>query len=394
MRVMYVTPWVLGDAGANAADIFPRLAAASAEFSMVIVADFPRNRHHIRVRQGAEYLRLEPGRSWLRYAIRIARKARQQEIDVIHIFYRQQNAALLVLIRLALAALGARARLLLDHRSVNLAKGARRFRKLALNTMAQPFCHRLAGNPWAVETNHLFLMRAKSVVDLGYDVLPPRVDRADYSLGGAVNVWFIGSMKPKNRKSQFLIDIFAKLEGRLSDNPEGFDRPLRIHVAGPTKPDQAEKLRRNRLVTYHGQMPRAKLYEKLQQYPGIGLAYMNEEFHGFAPSLKFVEYAALRFKVLASATLGLRTQAERMNFPRVTFIKEDPIAWADAIIDAVSTLDRLQPPWQDAPLWSYEAIFERQVVPLYRELAPAPAASAQENRKSAFEKSDTAASKT
>ena len=72
MKVLYLTSFVLGDSGANAADIFPRLAVRSPEIEAVYVADFPKNKYHIEHRQGAQYLRLEWNRTWFRHAARIA----------------------------------------------------------------------------------------------------------------------------------------------------------------------------------------------------------------------------------------------------------------------------------------------------------------------------------
>jgi hypothetical protein len=58
MKILYVTANVLGDAGANAAEIFPKLALAADPVDHVIVADFARNRDFIRYRQFADFLRL------------------------------------------------------------------------------------------------------------------------------------------------------------------------------------------------------------------------------------------------------------------------------------------------------------------------------------------------
>jgi len=362
-RILYVTSWVLGDAGANAADIFPRLAAQHADIDKVIVADFPKNKHHITVRQKAEYLRLEWNRSWLRHAARIALKAKRDNIDVIHVFYRQQNAALLILIRFWMIIMGCSARLVMDHRSVNLARGWRRWPKLTLNTIMQLCTHHLAGNPWAVRTNHVKVFRPDHIIDLGYDTVPetgPDPDaRADH-----VNIWFIGSLKPRNRKSQFLLnalDAVAKARQTTRD--------IRFHLAGPASDAQIRQLSANPLVTYHGQLKRADLYRRLQQHPGLGLAYMNLEYHAYAPSLKFAEYAIMRYGILASDTPGLRTQGARMGLSRVTYIPEETEAWARKIVSAADAYQGPEPEWKDAELWSYPAIFEAQVVPLYQQVA-------------------------
>lgn len=367
MKILYITTFVLGDAGANAADIFPRLAAQSDAIEAVYVADFPKNKHHIEQRQGARYLRLDPGRTWLRHAARIARKCRDEQIDIVHVFYRQQNAVLLMLIRLWLWVLKSHTVLVMDHRSVNLARGWRGWRKRALNAAMQLCTHHLAGNPWAVETNHISVFRPKHLIDLGYDTLPDGAARAPETPIQEVMVWFIGTLKPRNRKSDFLFEVFAALGARTT--PSG--RAVRFHVAGPTRPDQAETLAALDNVTYHGTLPRADLYAKLRATPGLGLAYMNRAFHEYAPSLKFAEYAIMRFGILASDTVGLRTQAARMHLPApVRFVPETATAWAEAILDAAEAYQGLDPDWQDAPRWSYARIFARQVLPLYRQVRP------------------------
>ena len=361
--ILYVTAWVLGDAGANAAEIFPRLAAQHPDIDRVIVADFPKNKHHILKRQRAEYLRLEWNRSWIRHAGRIALKAKRENIDVIHVFYRQQNAVLLILIRLWMIILGCRARLLMDHRSVNLARGWRRWPKLFLNTLMQLATHNLAGNPWAVETNHIGTIRPKTIIDLGYDTLPKANDPPLQTEDNCVNIWFIGSLKPRNRKSQFLIETLAAVASLETH------RRLRIHLAGPASDAQIRQLHANPLVTYHGQLKRADLYRRLQKFPGIGLAYMNTQFHAHAPSLKFAEYAIMRYPILASDTPGLRTQGTRMNLDSVVYVPETITAWTQAIATAAQAYQGPEAEWEDAALWSYPAIFDAQVAPLYQRLA-------------------------
>ena len=369
MRVLYVTTWVLGDAGANAADIFPRMSAAEPSIDKVIVADFPRNKFHIETRQKAEYLRLEWNRTWLRHGLRIARKAKQERIDVIHIFYRQQNAVLLMFIRLGLRLLGSKAQIVMDHRSVNLAKGVRLKRKMMLNSVMQRFTHHLAGNPWAVETNHTVIRKPKHIIDLGYDRLPEGEAREPEHLAEEVNVWFIGSLKPRNRKSEFLIETFRKVAEMQSDPRRHNERRIVMHVAGPTKPEQKRMLKEIPGVVYHGTLPRDRLYELLRDKPGIGLAYMNHEYHEYAPSLKFAEYAIMRYRILSSDTLGLKTQAERMNLSHVRFVAEDPAAWAEAIVEEARDYAGLEPFWEDAPTWSYPDIYRRQVLGLYERIA-------------------------
>ena len=366
MKVLYLTSYVLGDAGANAADIFPRLAAASDDIEQVYVADFPRNKFHIENRQGARFLRLEWNRTWLRYAARIARKCRQEKIDVLHVFYRQQNAVILVMIRLWLILLRAPTRIVMDHRSVNLAKGWRAQRKLWLNTVMQTCTHALAGNPWAVETNHMTLFKPKYLIDLGYDTLPDGVAQEPDAPINEVVFWFIGTLKPRNRQSEFLLSIFAATGARACQS----GRTVRFHVAGPARDDQIATLEALPNVTYHGKLPRSELYQKLREKPGIGLAYMNHAFHEYAPSLKFAEYAIMRYDILASDTLGLKTQAERLQLPgRVWFLPERAEDWAEAIMRMADSYDGLAPSWDDAERWSYPSIFERQVLPLYRALA-------------------------
>jgi hypothetical protein len=366
MRVLYVTANVLGDAGANAAEIFPRLAVADARIEHVIVADFEHNKIFIKDRQKAEFLRLKAYKSpWVqawRSARRIAKKAKDSRIDLIHVFYRQPNVPLLIFLRLWLIVLWAPARLIMDHRSVNLARGRRAVFKKLRNLVMQVFTHHLAGNPWAAETNHFVIWKPKHIIDLGYDALPEG-EAAAPAKGAPCRIWFIGSLRPLNRKSEFLIEVFDKIaaSGRAT-------RPIEIHVAGPVRAAQATALRANPMVKIYGRLPRHKLYAFLRAKPGIGVAFMNDEFHSFAPSLKFVEYAIMQFGIVASDTLGLRTQAERMNLPGVVFAKEDSDEWAVKLLDAANAWAGLAPVWADAPLWSYEDIFSRQVVGLYERL--------------------------
>jgi hypothetical protein len=369
MRVLYVTWNVLGDPGANAAELFPRFSMLDPEVRQVIVADVERNRKTIEKRQLASFLRVRPSRSslWmtLRGAVRIARKAKAERTEVIHIFYRLENVPVAIFLRLALIVLRSRARIVVDHRSVNLSRGWRAVWKKAANLAMQPFVHVLAGNPWAVETNHWIVWKPKRLLDLGYDTLPPNtgegaVDPNDRS------IWFIGSLKPRNRKSEFLIAVFEEIARRL-----GPDAGITIRVAGPTRTEQAAALRANPLVHYYGTLPRMKLYDLLNRHLGVGVAFMNTEFHAFAPSLKFCEYAIMRYRIVASDTLGLRTQAERMNLSGVIFAQETVGEWADKLISAARDMDGPTPVWADAPFWSYTSIYERQVRALHRELTRA-----------------------
>lgn len=364
MRVLYVTLNVLGDSGANAAELFPRLAALSPEIDRVITADAPRNKQFIRERQFAEFLRLRPEKgvvATMSNALRIARMAQAAHVDVIHIFYRLENVPLVTLLRLAMILLGVRARLLVDHRSVNLARGWRAIRKKAANLTMQVFAHHLAGNPLAVETNHPLRWRSCHVIDLGYDE-PPACTPAETTAPPAI--WFVGSLKPANRKTEFLVDVFDRL-ARLAAPADRF----RIHVAGPARADQIAALRKNSRVIYHGRLPRADLYNLLVDHPGIGIAFMNREYHAAAPSLKFCEYALMRYRVLASDTPGLRLQARRMEIEGVTFLPEQAAIWAETLLAAARGWQGLQPEWKTAADWSYARIFQRQVQGLYRQIA-------------------------
>lgn len=368
MRILYVTANVLGDAGANAAEIFPRLLVASGKADEIWVADYEANREFIRDTQKAEFLRLKDygGGIWqtIRDAARIGKKAKDLDVDVIHIFYRQQNAVMTIFLRLVLLMLWARSKVLMDHRSVNLARGRAAITKKLRNFFMQFAVHHFAGNPLAVETNHWVIWKPKHIIDLGYDKLPEG-EAIEPPEDAPCAIWFIGSLRPKNRKSEFLIDVFERMAARQDE----LTRPARIHVAGPTRKDQQQALRSNKFVTYHGSLPRAKLYELLRAKPGIGVAFMNEEFHAAAPSLKFVEYAIMRFGIVASATPGLLTQGKRMNLDDVNYVAEDPQIWADRLISAANAWSGLTPVWADADLWSYDSIFERQVLELYDRIA-------------------------
>lgn len=363
LRLLYVTASVLGDAGANAAELFPQLSVSDPKIEKTFVADFPRNKTLVETIQRADFLKLRKSRSVLRHSLSIARKAKQERVDVIHVFYRQRNAVMLIFIRIFLFCLRCDARLVMDHRSVNLTKGWRLWRKLALNFVMQAFAHHLAGNPGAVETNHIWVFRDKHIIDLGY-AHAPKLDRpARKPNSGPIAIWFIGSLKPRNRKSEFLLDVFDAVAAlqRWNRGP-----CVRLHVAGPTTRAQRHRMKANAMTDYHGVMPRADLYDTLQRHPGIGLAFMNAEFHEHAPSLKFAEYAIMRFPILASNTTGLRVQAQRMNMQGVTFVPEDVLAWATEILSAAARYDGLQDTWADAEAWSYPQIFQRQVRPLYQ----------------------------
>lgn len=366
MRVLYVTANVLGDPGANAAEIFPRLAADNPAVTAVLVADYPRNRDFVETRQGATFLPLSEHSCRLRRAIgdarRIARWASVRDVDIVHVFYRRQNALMLIFLRVGLIWLGARAVLLMDHRSVNLTRGPRAVVKLALNLLMQLFAHRLAGNPCAVDSNHVLRFRPSDIIDLGYENLPARHGHADPQ--GPCAIWFVGSLEHANRKSEFLLDVFD----RIAAQRDGLSRPARIHVAGPTRPEQAARLRANPLVTYHGQIHRDALYALMRAHPGIGVAFMNTQFHSAAPSLKFAEYGLMRFAIVASDTRGLRLQGARMKIPCVQYVAEDARLWARTLIQTAKDWTDLTPRWETASLWSYTSIYERQVLGLYARL--------------------------
>ncbi len=365
MKVLYVTANVLGDAGANAAEIFPRLAMLTPGIKKVMVADYGKNRGYIRDKQFCDFLHLRRPR-WgghlyaaFRNGLRIAKKSTDGAFNVIHVFYRQENVPLVVSLRIGLFFLRGKSTIIVDHRSVNLARGYRAFFKKLVNLVMQLFTHRLAGNPWAVETNHFCTFKPKHIIDLGYDSLPEG-DAVELDQGQSVSIWFFGSLKPKNRKTEFLLEVFDHIKAKT-----GTSERFHIRVAGPAKSAQRQALRANEIVTYYGSLPRARLYELLRAHPGVGMAFMNLEFHSYAPSLKFCEYAIMGYSIVASDTLGLRTQAERMNLDGVVFAEEDAEEWADKLISVALGWRGLTPPWEDAALWSYESIFQRQVVGLY-----------------------------
>jgi len=368
MKILYVTANVLGDAGANAAEIFPRLAMVSPSIEKVIVADFGKNRGFIKEKQFCEFLNLRRYTTRprlyaaLRQGLRIAKKCTDEQVDIVHVFYRQRSIALLIFLRIALFLLRGKSVIIVDHRSVNLARGWRGFTKKLANMLMQFFVHRLAGNPWAVETSHFRVFKPTDIIDLGYDSLPEG-EAKELKTGQPVSIWFIGSMKPKNRKTEFIIKVFERIREK-----EGASGWFQIRVAGPANPAQKKALGANPAVSYYGRLPRAQLYELLRTHPGVGMAFMNMEFHSYAPSLKFCEYAIMQYKIVASDTLGLGTQAQRMNLDDVVFVAENVDEWADKLITAAASWRGLCPVWQDADLWSYESIFERQVIGLYEKI--------------------------
>ncbi len=365
MKILYITINVLGDSGANAAEIFPKLAFLSKEINYVNVADLEKNKDFITKKQFSNFLKLRPRRlglySILRNALRIAKKCKDKDIDCVHAFYREVNIPLIIFLRLALILFRSNTVLIVDHRSVNLAKGRRAFFKKLNNFFMQIFVHHLAGNPLAVETNHFFIFKPKHIIDLGFDTLPD-VEILAPPENQRPSIWFIGSMKPKNRKSEFLIEVFDELTRRFGQQMK-FD----IRVAGPANQSQEEMLNANPNVTYYGSLPRTSLYQLLMEFPGIGMAFMNEEFHKSAPSLKFSEYAAMHFAVVASDTIGMRTQWKRMKYSNVALAKEDVCEWADKLVEASENWPKNFQTWDTKMDWSYDNIFKNQVLKLYNQ---------------------------
>ncbi len=251
----------------------------------------------------------------------------------------------------------------MDHRSVNLAKGRNLFFKMLQNALMQPFVHHLAGNPLATKSNHWVIYKPDKIIDLGYDTLPD-VEVVKPAQSKKKNIWFIGTMKPQNRKSEFLFEVFDELERRF-----GQDAHFTIRVAGPARNDQLPYLMSNSLVEYYGLLPRHRLYDLLAKYPGIGVAYMNEAHHALAPSLKFSEYASMSYAIVASDTIGMRTQAKRMAYKNVTFAEQTAQSWADQLERALDNWPDSFTSWETKDDWSYRSIFETQVVPLYKKLS-------------------------
>ena len=373
MKILYVTCNVLGDSGANAAELFPKLAAESNWAKQVIVADFRKNENYVEEQQKAEFLCLWQSWPQIRESIHNARQiawiVKHNDVNIIHIFYREQNVPLLTVLRLLILWYGCDARIIMDHRSVNLARGYRSFRKKLVNIFAMLFSHKLVGNPLAVESNHFFEIKDREIVDLGYDdtvfpnisgLLSPDLEAAKNK---PVNVWFVGSIKPANRKSWFLIEIFRAFSDRFGTGEVVFN------IAGPANIRQIAELEAIPTVNYLGVLPRGELYAQMKDKPGIGMAFMNKEFHDLAPSLKFVEYALFGYKILASSTVGLKKQAERMKFENVHFVDETVDDWCSYISQAAKEYQASgSVAWKEGPNWSYRSIFERQVRTLYEDM--------------------------
>ena len=370
MNILYVTRYVLGDSGANAAELFPKFAAASHWTNNVIVADFAENEKFVRDVQKAKFLCLRKGRSLIRESLssarEIVRAAIDHDIDIIHVFYRERNVPLVSILRILLMWRGSKAILITDHRSVNLSRGFPSLRKKLINIASALASHQLVGNPLAVESNQFLPSRRHRIVDLGYDdtAVASIADQLSLDLKiAAVDAWFVGSLKPKNRKSWFLIEFMRTFAELFGPNEVVFN------VAGPADNEQIEALSAIPGVNYLGVLSRTELYTQMRDRPGIGLAFMNREFHDLAPSLKFVEYALFGYRVLASSTVGLRMQAARMGFDDVTFVDESVDAWCQSIASAARDY-RMRGPanWTGGDKWSYQSIFDRQVRSLYVEL--------------------------
>ncbi len=363
MKVLFITANVLGDAGANAAELFPLYSFLSKNIEYSIVADFERNKDFVHKKQFVEFLKLKYRRRTFigafKNAWRIAKKSKQEDIDVIHAFYRQVNIPLICFLYFGLIFHRSKSKILVDHRSVNLARGYKRQIKILSNQFMQFFTHELAGNPLAVETNHYFVWRRKHIIDLGFDALP-EIEISKPDAEQRKTVWFIGSLKPANRKSEFLIEIFDEIYRRFGKSP-----PFDIRVAGPTRNFQENALNANPIVNYYGSVPRRRLYELLIEHPGIGMAFMNLEHHAAAPSLKFSEYAAMNFAVVASNTEGLKIQHERMGYSNVIFAEEDTSEWVDKLIEASNLWPDSFVNWETKNDWSYSKIFENQCIQIY-----------------------------
>ena len=90
--------------------------------------------------------------------------------------------------------------------------------------------------------------------------------------------------------------------------------------------------------------------------------------HQFAPALKFIEYAALGYYILASDTVGLRLQAKRSNYKNAVFAKEDVEKWAQAIETHLLHKNTKAQGWYEKEAWSYPALFRNQYVKSYKEI--------------------------
>ena len=246
----------------------------------------------------------------------------------------------------------------MDHRSVNLATGVRSFVKKTFNQILIPFVHIFSGNPLAVKTNYFFNYKDKFIYDLGHNVTKKNI-KDDISIN-YFNIWYIGSMKPNNRNGTFLLNIFDKIS-QLND----LSLETKIHIAGTVNKKQLQRIKKNRKIVYYGKIPRNELYKLILKNRGVGVAYMNEINHQYAPAIKFVEFGALGLKILASNTFGLRLQKERTKMPNVTFVDHDCSKWVEAIKDLNDEWDNKVLPWENKDKWSYSYLFENQVIKSY-----------------------------
>jgi len=57
MKLLYLTANVLGDSGANAAEIFPRFAMQNPATTEVYCADYQRNKEYILKKQYASFIK-------------------------------------------------------------------------------------------------------------------------------------------------------------------------------------------------------------------------------------------------------------------------------------------------------------------------------------------------
>ena len=365
MKILYYTLNVLGSNGANAAELFPKLAVNSDYVDHVYVADYEANKAFIQKNQCAEFLKMRRNKgAWLRNAVRIARKCSREKVDVLHFFYRQSTVLNLIVIKLFFLIYGCRTKVLLDHRSVDLSIGINSKIKKIKNFGAQLGCDMLAGNPYAVETNHFYIFKKKEVIDLGYDSLPEISEQIKYN-SKQINFWYVASLMPKNRKTEFLLDVFDEINKALTPEQRAVTK---IWVAGSGSPYQVKRLNDNPIVHYFGRVDRKLLYMNMAKYPGFGIAYMNRNRHEFAPSIKFAEYAALKFQIVASSTTGLKLQALRMNISNVNFVEQEVDAWVKECTRLINEGYEPANLWKDQEMWSYRKIFDLQVMELYQSL--------------------------
>lgn len=365
MNIMYLTANVLGDSGANAAEIFPKEAQLSSMIDNVYVADFNKNKKYITEVQHVKFLKIRYKKfsflNILKNSIRITILCKRHDITLIHCFYRSKNMHLISLIKLFLLLTNVKTKILLDHRSVNLAKGAMKIQKLLINQIFSPFIDYFSGNTFAVETNYIFCPKNKYIIDLGYDKLPKPI-RVLSNQNNHINVWYIGNLIAKNRNAEFILNIFDLLSKHVSVN-----KTFTIHIAGPLSNYNKVKIYNKNSINYHGVVERSELYKLLQRFPGIGIAFMDYKNHNFAPALKLIEYSIFGFKIIASDTQGLRLQQQRARLPNITFVNHDLSSWVNAILKEIYEPAKYDT-WIDSNKWSYSMIFKKQVLPIYKKI--------------------------